>query len=164
MPEQWSAALARARGQLRDHVLSGAVDDPLPVRVRVLDGSGAPKELADLLSDRTTVIAFWSRFCYPSLQQLSELQELSGLLEREDVRVLAITEEVPSSALTEFQQLRGFTVPVLHDVHNDAARAFQAWGTPVYYVVDGNGRVRFRRTTLTEIPRQVMALRTLLPG
>jgi len=64
------------------------------------------------------------------------------------VPVVSIVEEAgPSSALTAFLREKKVTMPVYLDAWHEASRAFNQWGTPYFYVVDANGRVRFDVST-----------------
>jgi alkyl hydroperoxide reductase subunit AhpC len=56
------------------------------------------------------------------------------------------------------------SAPVYHDVRGDATRIIGAWGTPSYFVLDVDGRIRFPAVhDLETVRRQVEVLRVIAP-
>ena len=54
-------------------------------------------------------------------------------------------EEPRSAALDQFIRERGLRIPVYYDARKEVSPALNQWGTPAYFLLDGAGRVRFRR-------------------
>jgi thiol-disulfide isomerase/thioredoxin len=79
---------------------------------------------------RVTFVAFWSRRCGPSLEELPALDHMAARLEREGIGVVTVTDERVSEELRRFLAAKGFSFPVYADVWRDASRAFSQWGTP----------------------------------
>jgi hypothetical protein len=48
--------------------------------------------------------------------------------------------------------------PVAFDLEHDAVRAFEAYGIPMYFVVDADGDLRFAYSSLDELLVQVSVL------
>jgi thiol-disulfide isomerase/thioredoxin len=141
-----------------ERTLAQASVDVLRPNVEVADGDGTRMLLSDIVANRPTVVAFWSRSCAPSLSQLPELQELAERLETQGVSVVPITDEPISADLTAFLAERGIDLPVYHDIRGEAIRAFDSWGTPMYYVLDAQGRLRFDHVQLQDVERFATAL------
>ncbi|HEX8274617.1 MAG TPA: redoxin domain-containing protein [Longimicrobiaceae bacterium] len=136
----WPAQVDSARDAMRAHVLGETVNRGLRGRVGLADAAGKPFRLD---AGTETLVAFWSRHCPPSLEQLGRLQAASARLRARGVRVVAVTEEAPSEETRRWLAEQGFTFPAYHDVDGDAARAFENRVTPRYFVLDAAGRIRF---------------------
>ncbi len=65
--------------------------------------------------------------------------------------LVAVTAETPSEELRAFIQQDKLDIPMYSDKWGEAGRVFQKFGTPMYFVVDGAGRIRFRYTTLRQV-------------
>jgi len=60
------------------------------------------------------------------------------------VHVIGIVDETHSSnELRAFLQEKRVAAPTYLDAGHESSRAFNQWGTPSYYVVDTDGRIRF---------------------
>ncbi len=72
--------------------------------------------------------------------------------------LIPITDDPLDDAARAFLREQKVTVPVYVDATGAARRAFDQWATPEYHVLDADGDVRFRHSTLELIPAQVAAL------
>jgi peroxiredoxin len=161
-PDRWPALVARGRARLREAVLRAGVSRALPAGLALADASGSPVPLVD--AGAPTVLVFWSRGCYPSVEALPGVQRLAEALAGAGVRVLAVTDEDPAEAPSRFARERGLrTVPVLHDTRREASLALGAAGTPSFFVVDRSGMLRFEWSSPDDVPLQVEALRAEAP-
>jgi len=116
------------------------------VPVRSLDGNTV--DLRTSLQGPVTVVAFLSRFCAPAIEVIPDLQRLATRLGQHGVRTVAIFDETSSSAeLSAFLRKHHVSLPVLLDHDKSASNAFQQWGTPYFYVVDGLGRIMSEPTS-----------------
>lgn len=158
---EWQRQLDSARALYVQRMLAGASARSLArgTRVRALDGK--TQSLRDLTKGRVTIVAFWSRFCGPAIEELPALNRVASRLARAGMSVVSIVDEAKSSPeLTAFLREKHVTTPVYLDSWHEASRAFNQWGTPYYYVVDAEGRIRFDVTTSAdEALAQAEALR-----
>lgn len=163
-PSHWMAASEEALKTLRDHVMREATLRPIDTDdIDLLTGEGASRSLAEILDGKRSVVVFWSRHCGPALEVMERLEALRERMTRRGETLVLITEEPPSAEFREFLQEKAFDVPVYHDVGREASRAFENWGTPHYYVLDREDRVRFRPWPIEEVARHLAAL-ALLDG
>lgn len=153
----WEEAVGRARAEMLERTLQSARAEPLP-SVTVHDGNGSTVHLKELFGGTATVVVFWSRYCGFSVQAMPQIAALAERLEREGMRLLAVTRDSPAEAEVYLQE-RGWSIQVLFDTEGEAARALNSWGTPQYFVLDGAGRLRFAFSSLDDLPRQIAALR-----
>lgn len=159
-PRVWDEALREAREEMVRRTLAEAREDPLPP-VHVSAPEGSTHALADLLGEEATLVVFWSRYCGYSNRAMPRIVALAGRLREEGIPVLAVTHD-PSDEASAYLAENGWAdgpLTILLDADSEAAMAFDNWGTPAYYLVDGSGRLRFR-SSLESVPRQIAALRS----
>lgn len=138
----WHAHTDSARRDLRDAILEQTVNRGLRGRVRLVDADGRATTL-EPASETATLVAFWSRHCPPSVEQLARFQAAAERLRARGVRVVAVTDEEPSDEARRFLAEKKLTFPAYYDVDREARRAFENQTTPRYFVLDPDGRIRF---------------------
>ena len=159
LPAAWAEAVAAGRREMAAFIWDQAVDRDVRGAIRLTDAEGRIR-VFEKESGGLTFVAFWSRYCPPSLMQLDQLQQLSGgPPSRAGVRVLAITQDEQPAELRAFLEQNGYTFPALIDADHYAARAFDNRATPRYLVLDGSGRIRFDGHTLDDVVRKIFVLR-----
>jgi peroxiredoxin len=118
-------------------------------------GASAPAhELPDTEGNRhalhedgaTTVVVFTCNHCPYAL---AWHDRLASVADDYDVRFLAVNdaERYPSDSYEAMQQRvadEGWSFPYLRDEDQEAARSFGAKTTPDVFVLDGEGRLRYR--------------------
>jgi peroxiredoxin len=155
---QWRTWRQEALEEMQRHTMYLASNRPVRGRPRVRTPDGAAYTL-DAANGELTFVAFWSRYCTPSVVQMRQLAQLGRTLQQQGVRVVTLTEERPTESLAAFLGAQDFDLPVLHDTDLEARRAFDSFATPVYLVIDGSGTVRFQGHGLEDVLRQVHLLR-----
>lgn len=155
----WRARQDTAREEMRTRVLAQSVNRGVPERARLVDGQGEGVAFAEVAGGAPAVVVFWSRYCGPARQSVEGLNRLAQTLRARGVRLVAMVDEAPSAEFRAEVRTLGLTVPVYHDTRREASRGFRSVGTPEYFVLDGDGRIRFEYTTPDDIPRQVAVLR-----
>lgn len=157
-PARWSEALGRARAELRAAVWAQAVDRrPLLPRLRLADEAGSAL-VVDLAGESPLVVAFWSRYCGPSIAQLEALDAALERLGRSGVRTLAVTDEEPGDGAAAYLATKDLGLATLFDVERDARNALDNNATPTYVVLSADGRIRFTGHDVDEMLRQVTVL------
>jgi thiol-disulfide isomerase/thioredoxin len=147
----WPARLEEARADFVRRMLADAPTRSLVGTVELTDAGGHTYKLRDLARGRVTVVAFWSRYCGPSLEDLPRLQAVADRLGAGGVKIVSVVgESGPSPELTTFLREHRVTMPTYFDRQHQVSRAFNQWGTPYYYVLDAEGRIRFDVTTSAE--------------
>jgi peroxiredoxin len=157
-PAIWAAAVERARADMLIYVRQQEIDRaPLLPRLRLLRIGGS-EETLPLARGTPMLVAFWSRYCAPSNAQMPALANVAAQLEAAGIPVVTIADEdaAPLAAYTEEQAL---AYPVYADPDHDARRAFDAPGFPTFYVLDGEGRIRFETHSAAESLRFLDSLR-----
>jgi hypothetical protein len=162
---EWDSRLAAARAEFVDRMLADAPTKSLAGAVRVRDANGRTHDLRALAKGRVTLVAFWSRFCGWSLEDLPDLNRVAARLAQSGMQVVSIVKEpAPSPELTTFLRDKQVTIPTYFDTWHEASRALNQWGTPSYYMLDAQGRVRFdRSSSANEVLARAEALRLAVP-
>lgn len=158
-PNAWRVAVDSARLRLRTDLLAEASALPIRGKVRLQTMDGRKTDFATLSRGRVTVVSFSSRFCGPSLQQFPGLTELSRQLNERGIALVPVLNEKPSPELRKYVDGTHVPAPVFADSWGEATRAFHNFGTPVFFVVDATGRVRYRYSTLAKVLTQAVAIR-----
>lgn len=107
--------------------------------------------LADLRSEKATVIMFICNHCPYVLHVKDELVRLAHDYQPKGVAFIAISsndvKQYPQDgpeAMKTFAQETGFTFPYLYDENQEVAKAYEAACTPDFYVFDGELKLRYR--------------------
>ncbi|MDQ3556577.1 MAG: TlpA family protein disulfide reductase [Gemmatimonadota bacterium] len=154
-PAAWDGHLVRARREMRQRVLTHATSRRLPSSIQLRAADGRTVQLREIAAGRPTLVAFWNRYCPMSAEQIPQLQRVAAMLQAQGYAVVTIAEP-PSPEFSRYMSAKGITFPVYHDVRNELTQALGQWGTPEYYVLDGEGRVRFGPLReLFEVPAQI---------
>jgi peroxiredoxin len=154
----WARLVQESRGEMRRRLLDLATRRHLPPHVRLEATVGSTARLDTLTRGRVTVVAFWSRYCGPSREELPALERLAARLRQQGVGIVTVTDERVSDDLRRFLAEQKLTFPVYSDAWREASRAFSQWGTPAYFVLDADGVVRFQYRDLDRVPAEVAAL------
>lgn len=155
----WKAQLDSARTEFVRRMLAASVLKSPRGAVTVVDTSGAKHQLSNLTQGHVAVVIFWSRFCGAAVQALPAIDLTAERLRQEGVQVASIVDEAWTSGLERFVRDKNLRMPVYSDLQGDAAKAFNNWGTPQYYVLDQRGRIRFEGWDISDALAQVEALR-----
>ncbi|MCY4574178.1 MAG: TlpA disulfide reductase family protein [Gemmatimonadetes bacterium] len=161
---EWGALLVAARAQVLALVLSQA-EDWTPAASHVTDASGEGHALADLTAGKPTVLVFWARWCGPCIEKIPDVVRLQETLVPLGAQVLSIAwRDPPGPEMDAFIEEHGIDYPVYHDLEDSVTDAFGVTAIQTNFVLDADGRVRFERPELDDIPRQVEALVRLPSG
>lgn len=158
----WEDRVAAAREAMRRQFLAQSANRaPLRARLRLQALDGAPVELR-LGEGEFTVVAFWSRYCPPSVADLERLDRAAARLRAQGIRFASVTDQLDGAAVAEYLHGRGLTMPVWLDPYRDAHNAFDNRATPSYMVVDRYGAIRFTSHSAEDLLRHVAVLQ--IPG
>jgi thiol-disulfide isomerase/thioredoxin len=141
---RWDSALMAARDLMISKLASRAEPRSLTAPTKLRRTDGQVTNVAALLDGKPTVVIFWSRHCGYALEAVPEIAKVMTRLEKSGTRVIFIAEDdTPTAEFTKFLTERKITWPVFYDVDGATQSAFQNFGTPTYYVLDGSGRIWF---------------------
>jgi hypothetical protein len=154
----WEGWMDEARREMRGRLMVNAVSRRVSGRLALQDPDGASRPLAEIAAGGPAVVVFWSRFCGPAIEALPGLVQMRERLARQGARLVVVADERPSDAFRAFLRERGVGFTVYHDARREASVAFGNWGTPMYYVLDADGRIRFERVDPSAVPRLVAVL------
>ena len=134
--------------------------DPKPIArgVSVQTTEGQDVQLRELLLGKVTIVVFWSRFSWPSLERLPEVEDLYRESQQFGIDVVLLTTEAPNPGLRSVLSNYAPSVPFLHDLQRQAKSTFRVHGTPHIAVTDHVARIRFETSSLPEALRRAVSL------
>ena len=152
-------ALARARVLMTRATLEHAIKRPLPSAIALEDAFSHRVELGALTRGNVTFVAFWSRAALEAAGEGELLRRRERLLAERGVGIVNIVRSGAPFEAGDIGSGWPSDLPVFLDVTEAAAQAFNRWSLPAYYLLDEQGSLRFANTRLSDVLRQVEALR-----
>lgn len=126
------------------------IEAPIPgalapdFRLPPLDPSAASGRLSTY-RPHVVLLTFWATWCAPCKRELPELQALAQRYRKEGLRVVAVSIDRDGAVATSpFAQILGLTFPILHDTDNTVARRYHVQAVPQSFLIDRDGRIRWR--------------------
>ena len=119
------------------------VEGPAPaLQASLLDGTAV--NLASLRG-QPVLVYFWATWCPVCRLEQGSIESIAG-----DYRVIGIAmQSGPSSEVAKYLHAHGLHVPVVNDPDGAIAAVWGVRATPTAFIVDGDGRIRFRETGYT---------------
>jgi peroxiredoxin len=155
---QWDEELKAGRLEMERRVMADAIARPISDSPRITDQQGKVQRLDTMANKSVHVVTFWSRFCAPSRRDLGRLDGLAQNLTKHGIRLFAISQESPSEDVRQYLEKEQIATPVFFDTAREAARAFNQWATPVYFVVDQAGTIRFAGSQMEKVLTRAVAV------
>jgi hypothetical protein len=157
---QWSLHRREATTTMHVRVLALSIHQPMRGdRVRFLTPSGERRTFAQLADGHITVVAFGADLQRSgSPVDLHAMQRLSTALATDNARLVVIALHPRTPGMPEALRQRGLSIDVYFDEYHEADRAFNAYGFPIYCVVDARGTIRFSYSDVEQLRVQVRAL------
>lgn len=158
-PAQWAEILANAQKEMVREVMNGAQLRSVPGDPSVVNAAGEVKHLKALTAGRPSVVVYWSRHCGAALEALSAIDSVGQALHERGTAAYLIVDESPSAETAKFFREHKIGMPVLYDSKRELASALRNFGTPAYYVLDEQGRIRFNQVNeVNDVLLQVAAI------
>lgn len=147
--EHVRAAKEAARKSVMSKVSASLIDKPAPDFTLVgLDGK---KVTLSKLKGKVVVVDFWATWCGPCIQSFPHLQKVYEKYSKDpNVVILAVNTwenekgEAREKTVRKFIADKKYTFSVLFDQDNATVTAFGVEGIPTKFMIDKNGRIRFK--------------------
>ena len=124
-------------GELEPYTEADAPGFSLP------DLKGSTRTLPDYRG-KVVLVNFWASWCPPCIYEMPELTRLKQQLADRPFEILTINVGEKKYKVRKFAQLINFRLPVLLDAHNDTFHDWRVRTLPTSFLVDADGRVRYR--------------------
>jgi|GEM_PF-4270352 len=156
----WKGMIVQAQETMRERILATAARTPLHGdRVHLRLATGETRTFAQLAAGHVTVVAFGADLEHKgSPVNLAAMQGLATSLAAQGARVVVIALHPWRPGMVDSVRARKVPVDVVFDDHHEAERAFDAYGFPIFCVVDASGTIRFTYSQMGELRAQVAAL------
>jgi thiol-disulfide isomerase/thioredoxin len=92
---------------------------------------------------KVVVLNFWATWCEPCREEMPSLQRLRAKMSGKPLEVITVNYGEFPQRIEPFLQREKIQLPVLLDTQKDAAKAWNAGGLPITFIVDAGGRVRY---------------------
>jgi len=154
--ERWRADASRA---YTEDLLATSFRRPLGNALRVRDERGREVVLDAQIQKSPIIVAFVSRWCAPSAEDLRSLAEMTVRLRAKGIAVYAVSAEQPTVPVKAAYARRGWTEPLYYDDAAHARRALRSTGTPAYFVIAPDSTARFLARQAVDLIGMTEALR-----
>jgi peroxiredoxin len=105
--------------------------------------------LADSVGKKPTVLVFWSYFCFPCQAEMPILQEYYSEMGTDKISIIAVSLDghCYDNFVLPFVAENKLTFPIAYDRETkeffEIAEKFGVVGTPTFFIIDDQGRIRF---------------------
>ncbi len=156
----WRATVTQSDSIMRERVLATSVRKQLRGdRIRMLTSAGEERTFAQLAAGHITVVAFGVDVRRDrSPVDRDETQRLASYLASQGARLVAVSLEPYAPDVPALMRKHAIPFEVYFDEHHEANRAFDAYGFPIYFVVDAAGVIRFEYSEVRDLRIQVRVL------
>jgi cytochrome c biogenesis protein CcmG, thiol:disulfide interchange protein DsbE len=117
------------------------------------DLDGKPIRIQDF-AGRPLWIVFWATWCTPCQQEAGDIRDLYQAHRSDDLAVLAVDVQEPTTAVREFVRKNGLDYAIGLDPTAAVKARYGQWVLPVHFFVDGRGVIRDRY--LGQMTRELM--------
>ena len=127
------------------HRLTPLPEAPVAPDFRLLDMDEQPHALSDYRG-KVVMVNFWATWCPPCRREMPSMERLYRQYRDRGFVVLAVNQwEDPDHVFAFTGQLsESPSFPILFDPGSEASGAFAVKGLPSTYLVDKQGRIRYR--------------------
>jgi thiol-disulfide isomerase/thioredoxin len=132
-----SLALASLGAEEPPHKLPIGATRP-SLSMHLINGAAGPTWTE--LRGSVVVIDFWAAWCTPCVESIPHMNAIEAELKNDPVKFYAVTYE-PRAKAKAFLAAHPMNASVAIDDDLSTFSSFAAWGIPMVYVLDGNGRV-----------------------
>ena len=117
-------------------------DEPAPA-LKLKTISDEEIDLA-ALKGRIVIVNFWATWCGPCIAEMPSLQALTAKLGPKNVVLIGVNFHESPQKIRDFQAKYNVKFPLLRDAWQEASAAWKVGVLPTTFIVDGNGRLRYR--------------------
>ncbi|NOQ88867.1 MAG: redoxin domain-containing protein [Gammaproteobacteria bacterium] len=105
------------------------------------------KDKTHALSDyrgKVVLVNFWASWCLPCLYEMPSMQKLANALSEEDFEIVTINISDTPRRIRETLKRLQLALTVLQDPEGKTYKAWQGEVLPTSFLLDRNGKVRYR--------------------
>ena len=156
---QWSDARATAQREMGRETMSRSLLRTIRGDPSATNTAEQEQSLKELTEGKPSVLIYWSRHCGPALQALPAIDSVGRVLRKQGVPVYLVADEAHSAETAKFFREHKVDIPVLYDLRREVNTALRNFGTPAYYVLDSQGRIRFNEVNeVNDLLLQIRAI------
>ena len=157
-PSEWERLIAHQLEAMTDLTLEQSIRKRPFGDVIVGGSTGENVSLVSLLHGHPTAIVLLDKIGPTMLRRITDLNNTLSKLHDQNWRLLVVARMPPDTQIaTELIQGEVSDLVFL-DQDGSSRTAFDLWKTTEYFVMDGDGFIRYQFSDLSQIPRQVLSL------
>lgn len=111
-------------------------------------------ELANLTSQKPTLLIFWATWCPTCNEEIPTLKEWHQ--KYPELQILAVNVEEPAGRVRAFAEKRGIRYPILLDSEAEVAHQYGLVGIPASVLIAKGGRILYYGFTLPQNIEQLV--------
>lgn len=96
------------------------------------------------------IVYFWATWCPNCGQYLKDLNDRQAMFEKEKVKVLAVNIGDPKNQVEKYLKKHKIDLDIFLDAKGEVEAAYQVYGVPTFYFVNGEGKITAVRHLLPE--------------
>ncbi len=130
---------------------------------RFKDQYGKELSLSDFRG-KVVLVNFWATWCSPCREEMPSMDALSHQMDREQLKILALSVDDSWDSVNEFMRQTKMTVPVYADFDKKISLQYGTLKFPETYIVDRKGKVALKVIGATDwtAPTMIAYLQKLL--
>ncbi len=97
------------------------------------------------------ILSFWSTTCAPCMKEIPELHKFAKAHEKDSLKVFLINlDKDPMAEIDKFATEKGWTLPVLLDPYQNAAKRYGVKKIPTLFVLSPTGQIEYAFTGIPD--------------
>lgn len=155
----WRELLARAVPVMRRRLMEMAISRPLQgERIHLTSRTGERRTFANLAGGKPTVVVFGMTLDGNSPVEPAGMERLQRRLKTQGANLVVIGLRQRGEEVSPSRPQHQTSVELYFDEQGEAARAFNGYGFPIYFVVDATGVLRFSYSEPADVLAQAKIL------
>ena len=120
-------------------------DEPAPpLKLKTVSDESDEEIDITALKGRIVIVNFWATWCGPCIAEMPSLQALTVKMGAKNAVLLGVNFHESAQKIRDFQAKHNVKFPLLRDASQEASAAWKVGVLPTTFIVDANGRLRYR--------------------
>jgi thiol-disulfide isomerase/thioredoxin len=153
--------IAMARANLQDmDVIKQLAIGGVPISFSVKDLNGKPLSI-EKFKGKVVLLDFWATWCKPCIAEMPNVKRIYDMYQKEGFEIIGISLDSKRSALESYIKRNDIKWPQYFDGaawNNEVAKKYRVRSIPATYLLDRNGKIRYKSVRGSQLARAVEQL------